>query len=94
MFFDDGLFAFHRGAALGKTGVDDHGQHFGCQTDCDRQGEQKGGEPVALGQTDRDKDDGDEAIKRMSTPAIEFAPRSKPFLRQSGACMVPPETVS
>ncbi len=54
----------------------------------------EGGEPVALGQTDRDKDDGDEAIKRMSTQAIEFAPRSKPFLRQSGACMVPPETVS
>ena len=34
------------------------------------------------------------AIKRMSTQAIEFAPRSKPFLRHSGACMVPPETVS
>lgn len=47
---DDGLFLAHGHRTLGKAGGHDHGQHLGGKAHCDGDAEQKGIQPVALGQ--------------------------------------------
>lgn len=80
-----------RGAAPGQAGIDHHGEHF--RRKADRHGERKQNaepqfplvSPQAIKATGMRT-----AINRISAQAMELAPRSNPFLRQTEVTVKPP----